>query len=52
MEDLLQGGRDEMRGFGVRAGFTTFARFSPALFVCLVVLFCLFWFFVCGFSAS
>ena len=43
MEDILQGGRDEMRGFGGRAGFTTFARIFSASFLfvslCLLVLF-------------
>ena len=50
MEDILQGGRDEMRGFGGRAGFTTFARIFTGSFLS-VWLFCFvcFWFFVCGF---
>ena len=43
MEDILQGGRDEMRGFGGRAGFTTFGRFFTGSFLsvslCLLVLF-------------
>ena len=42
MEDTLQGGRDEMRGFGGRAGFTTFARIFTGSFLfvslCLLVL--------------
>ena len=38
MEDILQGGRDEMRGLGGRVGFTLFASFSTGPFlVCLVV---------------
>ena len=36
MEDILQGGRDELRGFGGRAGFTTFARIFTGSF-CLLV---------------
>ena len=42
-----------MRGFGGRAGFTTFARFFTGSFLS-VWLFCFvcFWLFVCGFSAS
>ena len=38
MEDILQGGRDEMRGFGGRVGFTTFAKIftgSFCLFACV-----------------
>ena len=44
MEDTLQGGRDEMRGFGGRAGFTPFARIftgSSFLCVCWVCVVCL-----------
>ena len=43
MEDTLQGGRAEMRGFGGRAGFTPFARIftgsSFSVFVVFVLLF-------------
>ena len=60
MEDTLQGGRDEMRGFGGRAcGFTTFARIFTGSFLfvalCLLVLllgWCCLLGFVCLFSLS
>ena len=47
MDDILHGGRDDMRGYGGRVGFTTFARIftgSLGVFGCLlgvVVFVCL-----------
>ena len=54
MDDILHGGRDDLRGFWGRAGFTTFARIFTGCFLCFVVSFvclCLFFFvlFVCCF---
>ena len=40
MDDILQGGRDEMRGYGGRAGFTAFARIFTGSFLS-------FWWFCC-----
>ena len=48
MDDILQGGRDDMRGYGGRAGFTTFVRILTGSFCvfgvfvgfCLVCCFC------------
>ena len=39
MDDILQGGRDDMRGYGERVGFTTFARIFTSSF-CVVGGFC------------
>ena len=39
MDDILQGGRDDMRGYGERVGFTTFARIFTGSF-CVVGGFC------------
>ena len=39
MDDILQGGRDDMRGYGGRVGFTTFARIFTGSF-CVVGGFC------------
>ena len=43
MEDILQGGRDEMRGFGGCVGFTIFARIFTGSF-CLFGCVCWFCF--------
>ena len=46
MDDILQGGRDDLSGYTGRAGFTTFARIFTGSFLCVVFLcllvFCLF----------
>ena len=52
MDDILQGGRDDLSGYRGRAGFTTFARIFTGSFLCVVFLcllvFCLFFvLFVC-----
>ena len=47
MDDILQGGRDELRGFGGRAGFTTFARIFTGSFLSVWWFVVLFLFFVC-----
>ena len=45
MEELLQGGRDEMRGFRGRAGFTIFASIFTGSF-CVFACVCWFGFWV------
>ena len=53
MEDTLQGGRDEMRGFGGRAGFTIFCEDFTGSFLSVVVgLGCLVWFCVAFFAGE
>ena len=54
MDDILQGGRDELRGFGGRAGFTHFCEnFHRLVSVCFGGLLCCFCFlFVFGCFAS